>query len=149
MIDIVRYREVLIELQQRINEQVNTPVNGVLIAVREGHMQKKLKDKEGIWLCSNYPDAEFSGDSDSHKEKNNILLFILEKVASGSNSDEEELQHYAMIQRIMQVLKSELTSMDFACGELVSDGDMLTEWEFDVFGGFNGLSVGIKLTDYD
>lgn len=149
MIDIVRFREMVMELRQKVNEKSDTPIAGVVMAVREGHMQKKLKDKEGIWLCANYPDGELSGESDSHKEKNNVLLFLLEKVPSGSDTDEEELLRYATIQRMMKILKEELLVMDFVCGELEADSGMLTEWEYDVFGGFNGLSVGLKLTDYD
>lgn len=149
MIDIVRFREVLIELQQKVNAQSEVPINGVVMAVREGHMIKRLKDKAGIWLCGNYPDAELKGDEDSHNDRNNVLLFVLEKVSSGQETDEEELQHYAILQRITNVLKNELLSMDFTCGKLSSDEGMLTEWEFDIFGGWNGLSVGLKLTDYD
>lgn len=149
MIDIIRFRELLLELKQTVNEKVDTPIAEVVLAVREGHMQKKLKDKGGICLCGNYPNAELKGDNDSYKENNKVLLFVLEKVSSGGDTDEDEIQHYAKMQRIMSVVKSELISMDFTCGELDSDDGMLTEWEFDVFGGFNGLSVGLSLVDYD
>lgn len=149
MIDIVRFREILLELRQRVNGKLGTPIAGVVMAVREGHMQKKLRDKEGIWLCANYPDAELIGEADSHKDKNSVLIFLLEKVPSGKNTDEDELQHYAGMQRIMNLLKTELLEMDFACDDLDADNGMLTEWEYDVFGGFNGLSVGLNLTDYD
>lgn len=64
-----------------------------------------------------------------------------------STMDEEELQHYALLQRIMELVKKELQAMDFVCGELSPADGMLTEWEYDVFGGFNGLSIGLKLVD--
>lgn len=149
MIDIVRFREILLELRQRVNAQSDTSIAGVVMAVREGHMIKKLKDKAGIWLCANYPDAELNGNTDSHRERNGVLLFLLEKVSDGQETDEEELQHYAVLQRLVYLLKAELLSMDFACGELDIEAAMLTEWEFNVFGGWNGLSIGLKLVDYD
>lgn len=149
MIDIVRFREIILELRERVNEETDTPIAGVTMAVREGHMQKKLRDKEGIWLCANYPDAHLKGEADFYKERNSILLFLVEKIASGSNTDEEELQHYAKIQRLMKSLKKELISMNFICGEVETSDEILTEWEFDIFGGFNGMSLGLNLTDYD
>lgn len=47
----------------------------------------------------------------------------------------------------MELVKKELQAMDFVCGELSPADGMLTEWEYDVFGGFNGLSIGLKLVD--
>lgn len=149
MLNIVRFREILLEIRQKVNDKSEFPIDGIVLAVREGHMIKKLKDKTGIWLCGNFPDAELSGSEDNHNEKNQVLLFILEKVSSGQETDEEELQHYARLQEIMKLLKRELLAMDFVCQEIDSDGSMRTEWEFDVFGGWNGLSVGLKLVDYD
>ena len=149
MIDIVRFRELLLELQQQINEKADTTIEGVVLAVREGHMQKKLRDREGIWLCGNYPDAELKGNGDMYDEKNHVLFFLLEKVPAGRDSDEDELQNYARIQRLAKLLKHELLSGRVTCGEMDMENSIVTEWEFDVFGGWNGMSIGFKLTDYD
>lgn len=149
MIDIVRYRELLAELHVRVNTRCEDQIAGIVIAVRETHMVKKLKDKTGLILCANYPDAESKGAEDNWEEKNSVLLFLLEKVADGSESAEDELQHFARIQRVMNILKEELRNMDFVCGEISADDEIRTEWEYDVFGGYNGLSIGLKLTDYD
>ena len=137
----------LLEIRQRVNVRSEKPIEGIKLAVREGHLQKKLKDAEGIWLCGNFPDAELKGGMDCHQESNQILLFLLEKVPAGEEMDEEELQHYALLQRIMELVKKELLAMDFVCGELSPADGMLTEWEYDVFGGFNGLIIGLKLVD--
>lgn len=125
----------LLEIRQRVNVRSEKPIEGIKLAVREGHLQKKLKD------------AELKGGMDCHQESNQILLFLLEKVPAGEEMDEEELQHYALLQRIMELVKKELLAMDFVCGELSPADGMLTEWEYDVFGGFNGLSIGLKLVD--
>ena len=69
----------LLEIRQRVNARSEKPIEGIKLAVREGHLQKKLKDAEGIWLCGNFPDAELKGGMDCHQESNQILLFLLEK----------------------------------------------------------------------
>lgn len=149
MIDILRYREILVELMANVNARSETEIDRVVIAVSDKHLMKKLKDKAGLILCANYPDAELKGSDDNYQEKNSLLLFLLEKVPSGSEDDEGELLHYSRIQQVMKVLKEELRAMKFVCGEISGADEINTEWEYDVFGGFNGLSIGLKLTDYD
>lgn len=149
MINILRYREILAELKARINARTETHIDGVIIAVSDKHLTKKLRDQTGLFLCSNYPDAESKGETDNYRENNRLLLFLLEKVAAGDETEEEEMTHYARIQEVMQVLKEEIREMDFVCGEISTGKDISTEWEYDVFGGFNGLSIGLNLTDYD
>lgn len=149
MINIQRYREMVLELKERINAISKTKIEKVVIAVSEKHLVKKLKDNTGLILCANYPDAVSQGDADNYKERNGLLLFLLEKVPSGQETDEEELLHYARIQRVMQLLKTKLREMDFFCGEVGEAGNMTTEWEYDVYGGWNGMSIGLKLEDYD
>lgn len=149
MIDILQYREILAELKEKVNARSEMKIEKVVVAVSDKHLTKKLKDNSGLILCANYPDAELKGQDDDYQEKNHLLLFLLEKVSSGSETDEEELLHYAHIQQVMKLLKEELRNMDFVCGEISGANEVSTEWEFDVFGGFNGLSIGLKLTDYD
>lgn len=149
MINILKYREILVELKNKINVRVETQIAGVVIAVSDKHLIKKLKDRTGLLLCANYPDAESKGGVDNYRDDNRLLLFLLEKVPAGDETDEEEMKHYARIQAVMQVLKEEVRDMDFVCGEISGGDEISTEWEYDVFGGFNGLSIGLKLTDYD
>lgn len=149
MIDIQRYREMVLELKERVNAKSETKIDGVAIAVSEKHLVKKLRDTAGLMLCANYPDAVSVGGGDLYTEHNALLLFLLEKVPSGKETDEEELLHYARIQRVMQLLKAELRGLDFVCGEVAGAENMTTEWEYDVYGGWNGMSVGLKLSDYD
>lgn len=149
MIDILRYREMLAELKERVNARSKTEIERVVIAVSDRHLTKKLKDKSGLMLCANYPDAEMKGQEENYQENNRLFLFLLEKVSSGSETDEDELLHYARIQQVMKLLKEELRQMDFTCGEISGADDISTEWEYDVFGGYNGQSIGLKLTDYD
>lgn len=151
MINIQRYREMLLELRECVNKVSKTKIGGVVIAVSERHLVKKLRDVTGLMLCANYPDTVAKGDKDNYRERNGLVLFLLEKVSSGQETDEEELMHYARIQQVMQLLKTKLREMDFFCGEgEVDDTDSMTvEWEYDVFGGWNGMSIGLNLVDYD
>lgn len=152
MVDIVKFREMLLELHERINKAAGDGriVKGVVIAVREGHMIKKLRDKEGVFLCANYPDCTGRGDADNLESQNRVLLFLLEKVPSGHHTDEEELQHYARMQRLFLLLRDELLRMEGFCGELAQgEGGMNIEWEYDIFGGWNGLSVSLNIEDHD
>lgn len=149
MINILRYREILAELKNRVNARSEMQIDGVIVAVSDKHLTKKLKDCQGFHLCANFPDAESKGHSDNYSEDNRLLLFLLEKVPAGDETPEEEIIHYSRMQAAMQILKDEIRSMDFACGEISGGDEITTEWEYDVFGGYNGLSIGLKLTDYD
>ena len=131
----------LVELKERVNKVSRTKIDGTVIAVSEKHLVKKLRDCTGLMLCANYPDAVSQGNEDNYRERNSLLLFLIEKVPSGQETDEEELLHYARIQQVMQLLKTKLREMDFFCGTV--------EWEYDVFGGWNGMSIGLNLVDYD
>ena len=95
MIDIVQYREILAELRERVNKNSEEKIEGIVMAVREGHMIKKLKDRTGIQLCANYPDAQMNGTFDNHSDRNKVLIFLLEKVPSGQQTDEAECTHPA------------------------------------------------------
>ena len=78
-----------------------------------------------------------------------MVLFLLEKVPSGSQSDEDELAHYAALQQLMLALRNRLMASPFVCDDEMQIVSGLTiEWEYDIFGGWNGLSIGFKLQDY-
>ena len=150
MINIKRYREWLLELKEKLNRgSEDVKVDGVVLAVHEGHIIRKLRDRRGIWLCAKYPDATVNGGADTFSTDNQVLLFLLEKVPSGQHSDEEELAHYASLQTLMDSLKAELLDGRLMCDDSVRLTSSLTiEWEYDIFGGWNGLSVSFKLEDF-
>lgn len=151
MIDIKRFREWLVELKESVNEQAEeVQIEGIALAVREGHIIRKLRDRRGIILCAKFPDATVKGDADNFTNDNDIVLFLLEKVSSGQLSDEDELSHYAALQQLMVSLRDYLMSNPFVCdNEMRVVTDLNIEWEYDIFGGWNGLSIGFKLEDYE
>ena len=149
MINIQRYREMLVELKERVNKVSRTKIDGTAIAVSEKHLVKKLRYCTGLIRCANSPAAMSQGNADTYRERNCLLLFLIEKSPSGQETDEEELLHYARIQQVMQRLKTKLREMDFFCGEVEGAESMKVEWENEVFGGEKGIRIGINLGDYD
>lgn len=123
-------------------------VSGVCLGVSEGQLIKKLRDKKGVWLCANYPAFKVNGKEDASVDTYGILLYLVEKVPSGSQSDEEEIQHYARMQRLMVDLIEELIGPAWNCLDLVPVDGLNVEWEYDVFGGWNGMSVSLKAEEY-
>lgn len=149
MIPIQRFREWLIELKEAANRQSGEAarIEGIALAVREGHLVRKLRDRRGIILCAKYPDCQTSGDADNHADSNDIVLFLLEKVPSGQQTDEDELAHYAALQRLMLLLREQILESPLLCGGEQAASGLATEWEYDICGGWNGLSIGFKLQD--
>lgn len=143
--NILRYREQLLEWVARINERMNKEaISGVCVGVREGHIIKKLRDKRGVWLCANYPDFVYDNAEDASRSRYGILLYLVEKVPSGSQTDEEEMMHYAKMEELMDCLLYELNYFNWGCMDLRVEQQMNVEWEYDTFGGWNGLSVSFK-----
>ena len=151
MISIKRYREWLVELKEIINRATEGPkVDGIALAVHEGHIIRKLRDRRGILLCGKYPDAQVNGSEDACSTDNQVLLFLLEKVSSGQHGDEEELAHYAYLQTLAGILKDALQDGQLMCDDSVRlQSGLVIEWEYDIFGGWNGLSVSFKLEDFE
>lgn len=150
MIEIRRYREWLVEMVEFINRRSETAkVDGVVMAVHEGHLIRKLKDKRGVWLCARFPDGQVHGAADAYSTDNEVLLFLLEKVPSGQHDDEEELTHYAKMQELMTGLREVMWDGNLMCADDVRlSSDLKIEWEYDIYGGWNGMSVSFKLEDF-
>lgn len=129
-------------------------IDHIEIAATEGHLMKKISGLNGIILGVKMPDTDGKIDSvDNYSEDNNMLLFVLEKIADGSLSKETELQHYAKLQRIMKLVKE--YCLESGMNALMPDDEQptiskafRTEWEFNQFGGFNGLSTSFNLEDW-
>ena len=51
MINIQRYREMLVELKERVNKVSRTKIDGTVIAVSEKHLVKKLRDCTGCSIA--------------------------------------------------------------------------------------------------
>lgn len=147
MIPISRFREWCIELMNEVNVR-EVLIKHLVMGVDEGHIVKKIKDKQGVCLCVNYPDAVGSGTDDNAIDVQSLYFFVVEKANPGSQTDDGEMLHYGKLQDIMRLLRSTLRI--FAQGNCIGveiDLNDKIEWEYQIFGGFNGLSMGVKITD--
>lgn len=150
MINILEFREIVAGIKAKVNEVCENKIESCILAVKEEHLQKKIADKPGVILCANFPDAEMQREhTDRYSEDNVILLFLLEKRNAGEYTDEEEIIHYNKMQSIMQEIKKHIGESYFECKELTTGPKIRTEWEYNIYGGFNGLSIGFTLADYD
>lgn len=150
MIDIKRFREWLLELKEAVNRKTGEEsIASIAMAVHEGHLMRKLRDRKGIALCARYPDAKVSGAEDALGTQNQVLLFIVEKVPSGQHSEEEEIGHYATMQALMNAMVAHLTEGNLLCDDSIRiTSGLNVEWEWDIFGGWNGISISFTFEDF-
>ncbi|RGN42590.1 MULTISPECIES: hypothetical protein [unclassified Bacteroides] len=151
MIKIKEFREFVADIRGKVNADMENAIAGTIVAVKEEHLIKKLKDKDKLWLCSNFPDADdIVENRDSYNTNNHVLFFLLEKVSSGQQNDEEEAEFYERIQEVMEkvkeLIKTDITSCSYS---YKAPKNIKTEWEYNIYGGFSGMSIGFDLKDYD
>lgn len=153
MINIIDYQAYLCELLSKVNSELpeSIQIDKCIMAAEESQLTKRLADTSGILLCSSFPDAELDvRNVDSHAEDNKILMYVLKKVAPGNLSYEEELQLYGQLQVIMNKVKEIIIRTKPDCNLFsFGAGKIRTEWEYNQFGGHNGLSIGLNVSDYD
>lgn len=148
MINILRFREWILELVARINTDA-TWIDGVVLAVKEEHMVKKLKDKQGVLLGVNYPDALCNGTEDNATDDQTVYFFLVQKSNPGQLTDDGEIEQYESLQVVMEMLREAVrVSAHTDCIGVTINEDFRIEWEYQIFGGFNGLSMAFKMTDH-
>ncbi len=147
MIPILRFREWCIELINEVNADTQL-IDHLVMGVKEEHIIKKLRDKSGVCLCVNYPDASGSGEEDNVTDDHTVYFFVVQKINPGTHTEDEEMKHYDAMQFTMSQLRSAVraSAQQNCIGVQVSPSDKV-EWEYQIFGGFNGLSLGAKITD--
>jgi len=162
MIGIIRFNEFLLELKADVNNAllVDDPtfkgkIGDIVISPTELHLTKKISDKKGIVLAVKMADSDMQLDSiDAYSEMNHNLWFIIEKNGPGSQTESQELKSYATYQKIMSCIKDYIMQRGQngnVCGgdETISETKPFrTEWEYQVYGGFNGISVSFDLQDF-
>ena len=152
MIPILRYKEFLEGVYQKVNALHEKKINKTIFAPTESSLIKKLSDASGLILAVKFPDTDSDiSSADEYAEANHCLLFLLEKVDPGKFSSEKEMVHFGKIQEIMRSVK-ELILEAGLNGNIGGDETLSkpfrTEWEYQIFGGFNGLSISFDLKDF-
>lgn len=149
MINILQFRELCIELQHKVNAASESPIDNVIMAVREEHMVKKLQNKSGITLCVSYPDAQSTGTEDNYTDNQQVFFFIVKRLAPGQLDDETEITTYAELQDIMLNLRDIIREYYSGCMNIIPEESYKIEWEYQIFGGVNGLSMGVTFQNND
>lgn len=149
MIDIKAFREYISELVYKTNQELENKIEHIVLSVNESHMTKKLQNKSGVCLCVSYPDAQAVGVSDNVKDSQQAFIFVCQRVSPGQLDEEGELALYCELQHIMLVFRDSLRGAESDCVDIIPEESYKIEWEYQIFGGLNGLSMGLKFTSYD
>ena len=152
MIPINDYRQFVSELvnSAKTAAKVDDDIT-IRLAVTETQLVNLLKDKAGIVVAGNIPGAEISKSSWFQSE-GECLLMVLEKMPEDYQGTESEFESYSKLQQLMIEIVRLLTNydgFDNFCdkGEVDYSRPLVVEWEYNTYGGFNGLSVTFKLKD--
>lgn len=149
MIDIKSFREYISELVYTTNQELEHKIDNIILAVNESHMVKKIQSKSGISLCVSYPDAQAVGEYDNASDSQQVFLFVCQRVAPGQLNDNEEILLYSNLQNIMLILRDAIRQSHDECVDIIPEESYKIEWEYQIFGGVNGLSMGLKFKNYD
>lgn len=149
MINLKAFREYVVGLSDTVNNSCQYKIDNVQMAVSEAHMIKKLQSSCGITLCASFPDSRGTGSADSMKEDEQAFFFVVEKVSPGTDNNDGEINRYEKLQTVALALRDALLQSSSDCFRLIPDYDYKIEWEWQIFGGYNGLSIGVKFENYD
>lgn len=153
MIPINDYRQFIAELIATASAAAGldqTP--SIRLAVTESQLVNLLKDQSGIVVAGNIPGSEISNSPGWFQGHNGCMLAVLEKMPRDYQGKEQEFERYALLQRLMREIVKLLTNadgFDRFCdkGKIDYSQGVNVEWEYNEYGGFNGLSVTFRLTD--
>lgn len=150
MIAINDYRQFVSELAAAASQRSGVGYEKIRLAVTESQLVNLLKDQSGVVIAGNIPGAEISNNG-YWMSDGECLLMVLEKMPADYQGTEREAGRYAELQRLMAAMVKLLTGEDFQefCdkGEVRLERPITIEWEYNAYGGFNGLSVTFVLRD--
>ncbi len=114
MIGVKQLRTLFQEVAAEVNAELDDnmlafKVKKIIVSPTESHLVKKLKDLAGVVLAFRMPSADSAIiDADNYAELNKLLFYIIEKVDPGTHDDEQELDHYNMLQKLTSAFKLKL-----------------------------------------
>lgn len=152
MIPINNYRQFVSELVNSAKKEAKIDDDiAIRLAVTETQLVNLVKDKAGIVVAGNIPGAEISKSSWFQSE-GECLIMVLEKMPEDRQGTEAEFESYAKLQQLMiEIVRLLINYSGFGSlcdkGEVDYSRPLVVEWEYNTYGGFNGLSVTFKLKD--
>lgn len=140
------------ELRRRYPEEFTGErvIDHVVLAIDDAHLVNLLKDKQGVILCGNIPGFELQ-QYGGMLSTSNCVLFLVEKMSKDLQGSDREFGRYQHLQLIMTEIIRQIDG-DYLQQTMCALGlqriaDLNIEWEYNIFGGFNGLSLGFRLRD--
>jgi len=151
MIPIRNYQQFIAELTAKASVLSGVAVEKIRLAVTESQLVTLLKDQPGVIVCGNIPGMELSYPTGFWLSEGECLLMVLERMPDDLQGTQSETDEYARLQQLMQQIVRLLIGEDFQefCdkGEVDFSRPLTVEWEYNQYGGFNGLSVTFRLKD--
>lgn len=149
MIDILALREKVSEIVSQVNDRSEKQIDRCILTVDSAHLVKQLKNATGISMAVTYPTAKADGLEDNYYDKEKCFLFVLQKLAPGNKSEEDQLLMYADLQRIMLLVRDVIRNRWDNCYEIMPEESFNIEWEYQVLGEHCGLSMSLEFKSYD
>lgn len=150
MIGINNYRQFVAELVVAAARNCETDTPKIRLAVTEEQLVNFLKDLPGIVVAGNIPGTDIINNG-YYRSEGECLLMVLEKWPADKQGSDWEYQEFGRIQRLTAAIVRLLTGEDFQqfCdqGELDTSRQISIEWEYNAYGGFNGMSITFRLKD--
>ena len=151
MIPINDYRQFVAELVAKASELSDVEVGKIRLAVTEKQLVNLLKDQPGVIVAGNVPGMDLSYSASFWLSEGDCLIEVLERMSDDYQGTSREFDEYARLQRLMQQIVRLLIGEDFQefCdkGEVDFSRPLTVEWEYNIHGGFNGLSLAFRLKD--
>ena len=152
MIPINNYRQFIAELKAVAETMAGVEVSHVRLAVTESQLTNMLKDLSGVVLAGNIPSADYRSNPGYWMSDGECLLMVLEKMPRDEQGLESEYERYARLQRLMMDIVGILQNADgfdrfCDLGTIDQSRGLRVEWEYNEWGGFNGLSLTFRLMD--
>lgn len=151
MIAIQDYMQFISELTAAAARRADVNSYTVRLAITESQLINLLKDQTGIVVCGSIPGARLSDSGNGYwHSRGECLLMVLEKMPKDKQGTTEEAERLARLQRFMANIAHLLANdMETFCDREAVDGSqpMNIEWEYNQYGGFNGLSILFHLAD--
>lgn len=151
MIPLKDYQQFVAELVAKASELCEVHVDKIRLAVSESQLVTLLKDQPGVVVAGNIPGMELSHPVSFWLSEGECLLAVLERMPDDYQGTWREYEEYARLQRLMDQIVRLLIGEDFQefCdkGEVDFSRPLNVEWEYNQYGGMNGLSVTFRLKD--
>ncbi|MDD2799347.1 MAG: hypothetical protein PHV20_12210 [Bacteroidales bacterium] len=120
-----------------------------IFCVDEKHAVKALKDSPGIIILCKLASSDTKvGMIDNYSEENEQLIYVIEKWSDGAFTNQEQEDRYEYLQSLMSKVKTYLLE-HFSAMRAELATPFHTEYEYQQFGSFYGLSTSFSLKDFE